>query len=782
MPPNDEIPTQGVTFPGAGAADLDIALFLITEIKLPYDILTASKVIGLLSKTERRETIVKACADADFERVRQGKNPLLKDGGVRGGTNSPPKQIYKIPFKDHGDTDDHIMWALEDSFERKYVGAAVSGLYEYLENNNRLFEDACARETAKKYYGRFCSIVQSSGTGKSRAMIELRTKGVIVLYMNLRDRREEYTFPERDDIIADILTAPQLTGRQCYALFTAIFRVLKFTFEVNSLAVGSARELINHWNDVMCTLRSEQRNKWFQELQRQYVKELEADLTSYQALVEAFKAWNDFASERLGLDLNPNHPQLVIEFDEAHTLNNGQDHCPSHLLCDVISDYSKISSGTWVIFTSTRSRVSGFSPPFHGSWRSELVFPPYIHLGWDQHAKDIRLVKPKSVAQFKYIVRLGRPLWVSLMGVMIDDSLLNTAAQKLCNNRWYNPKSEWQALAMLGARFCITLRPGHLDSNWFNINAVASHMRILESITPNRARQSTIYPSEPLLACVAAQRLHQTSESLCESLKVLNNKVLDQLIDTGNGGEFFGRLLLLLAKDLYRRTLTTQPNNILTNNNELLDCVPIPVVGYLRFMFGENIISEDEKRLDGWYINFTHWISMASVLWDVETELSVRPDFAELHYYRTSAAQCSHDQPLVDKVIPIFYRDSSTLQSRFSHILISDRARNKLSKNDLESITHKTIFGYESTEPYVVILLDISVLASESAVSCECEWGTSSCGPCRIYVPGVNATSFSFLKDYPDILAPLTSMINAVQAPDPTPIISKLARQTVVEG
>ncbi|KAG1812012.1 hypothetical protein EV424DRAFT_1349476 [Suillus variegatus] len=63
---------------------------------------------------------------------------------------------------------------------RPYVGKAVDGFYEYLENNDTKFTGSMHRP----YYAKFCSIVQSSGT---RLMTELRNKGVIVLYMNLRD-------------------------------------------------------------------------------------------------------------------------------------------------------------------------------------------------------------------------------------------------------------------------------------------------------------------------------------------------------------------------------------------------------------------------------------------------------------------------------------------------------------------------------------------------------------------------------------------------------------------
>ncbi|KAG2344166.1 hypothetical protein BDR05DRAFT_195947 [Suillus weaverae] len=70
---------------------------------------------------------------------------------------------------------------LYDSFVRPYIGEAVDGFYEYLKNNHTKFKGG---GRLRPYYAKFCSIVQSSGTGKSRLMTELRNKDVLVLYMN----------------------------------------------------------------------------------------------------------------------------------------------------------------------------------------------------------------------------------------------------------------------------------------------------------------------------------------------------------------------------------------------------------------------------------------------------------------------------------------------------------------------------------------------------------------------------------------------------------------------
>ncbi|KAG1809294.1 uncharacterized protein BJ212DRAFT_602442 [Suillus subaureus] len=59
---------------------------------------------------------------------------------------------------------------LYNSFVRPYIGEAVDGFYEYLKKNDKKFKGSGLR---RPYYAKFCSIVQSSGTGKSRLMTEV---------------------------------------------------------------------------------------------------------------------------------------------------------------------------------------------------------------------------------------------------------------------------------------------------------------------------------------------------------------------------------------------------------------------------------------------------------------------------------------------------------------------------------------------------------------------------------------------------------------------------------
>lgn len=70
-----------------------------------------------------------------------------------------------------------------------------------------------------------------------------------------------------------------------------------------------------------------------------------------------------------GKGSNPHSPKMVIAIDEAHKLGKpvGDQYQPSHVLCKVISVFSRSQPGVsnWVLFASTASKVADFSAPSH---------------------------------------------------------------------------------------------------------------------------------------------------------------------------------------------------------------------------------------------------------------------------------------------------------------------------------------------------------------------------------------------------------------------------------
>ncbi|KAG2047170.1 hypothetical protein BDR06DRAFT_964261 [Suillus hirtellus] len=723
---------------------------------------------------------------------------------------------------------------LYDSFVRPYVGKAVDGFYEYLKNNNMEF-----RGPRGPYYAKFCSIVQSSGTGKSRLMIELRNKGVIVLYMNLRDRSDP-GFPMRDLVPARILTedmdctAAEYTAR-CCAFFTAIFQTLQEDLNgtLPRLRSGNPNPVIKSWNDQMCNMRSNARDEFFQKIHSRYeetltkikipnpgektdvntaaptAEETTAKLGSMSLTDEKIRApklegesfvttsYNNMLMA-LGIltenkDQVSNHdPKLVIAFDEAHPLSNmsAKGFRPSHIIGRTINCYSRNNNApVWVVFASTTSQVADFSAPksIHDSLRvavaGQLLYPPYTRLGWDQNADSLSSTSANNVASFDHIVGFGRPLWKSLVGKRPISEVLELAAQKLCKSITFNANEANQALAILSQRFGLDICLGHPDAVSYLEKAVASYLRICFSTTEDRMWSFTGYPSEPILSCVAAVILHRTPGDVDNVLSILKKKIDGGMVEIGQSGELASRLLLLLAKDLFVRK--DPPNGVIqdllyygSGDAELIDCRKVSVIDFLEYLFGETFWSrtvvEAKAAFQHAYINFSHWVSMTEFIsppvpdqTDADS-LSARCSSEEWtlrHWHRTSAVQCCHLQPLVDKMIPIYFDDPDLGPedlNRVSQIFISDKAGKNRHEYDLGLVTrtHDSIQCL-SNLPYIALLLDLNVEPKLNVTFPEKEPKHPETDRClRIYASGISETTFPFLSKHSGVASQLRGLVS----------------------
>lgn len=285
---------------------------------------------------------------------------------------------------------------LYQAFYQPYRGNAVDAFYGYLEANDKRFTDP----DLPSHYARFCSIVQSSGTGKSRLMIEvttnvyifvctvltsvqLRQKDIIVLYMNLRSVDDKTGFPPRDRIPASTLTenighSDTKYHSRCCAFFTAIFMVLlDELLDLFSIS-KDVKQVAGLWNEGLCTISSDARYKFFGRLesvcQGLSCGESADDSQVYFDIIANTPDSNTTAVKRAYTRMVDSLPQLfkadhrpkvVITFDEAHTLNRMDGFQPSTILCSVISAYSHFNlmsdHAVWVVFVSTTLKIADFA-------------------------------------------------------------------------------------------------------------------------------------------------------------------------------------------------------------------------------------------------------------------------------------------------------------------------------------------------------------------------------------------------------------------------------------
>ncbi|KAG2082417.1 hypothetical protein BD769DRAFT_1727130 [Suillus cothurnatus] len=633
----------------------------------------------------------------------------------------------------------------------------------------------------RPYYAKFCSIVQSSGTGKSRLMTELQHKGVLVLYMNLREPSDS-GFPKRDIVPARILTEDmgcsqaEYTAR-CCALFAAIFHTLEQNLSTKVSSDGPG-VTIKSWNNQMCDMRSPARTKFFEKVQTRYhimldeikMQKSQENVGAIVTLRQSTRPLRNSGAPKLeGASLvaaaytdmlktphvfpQDDAPKLVIAFDEAHPLSNmsSKGFRPSHILGRTIKAYCHDNEASvWVVFASTTSQVADFSAPqvIHDSLRvavdGQLLYQPYTYLGWDQNADSLSG---------------GNHSWAkqSVTGIM------KLAAQKLCKSKIFNPQDINEALAVLSQRFGLDICFGHPNSVSYLEKGVASHLRICFSTTEDRS-----------------WGIHR---SMADALNVLKAKVDGGMVETGQCGELASRLLLLLAKDMYvRSNLSTGTISDLHYNGsedaELIHCQKVSVVNFLEYLFGDEFwLKAGEKAKAAFqhaYINFSHWVSMENFISPKDSKLpnvdssSARCDSKEWtlrHWHRTSAVQCCHLQPLVDKMIPIYFDDpalGSNDVDRVSQIFISDKAGKTSNERDLGFITRKHgSIQCLSELPCIALLLDLKMDSKLSVTFPKKKPKHSKTDRClRIYASGITDTTFPFLRDHFNVAELLRGLVS----------------------
>ncbi|KAH7904368.1 hypothetical protein BJ138DRAFT_1119485 [Hygrophoropsis aurantiaca] len=604
-------------------------------------------------------------------------------------------------------------------------------------------------------------------------------------------------YPERDNVPAAILTdlnevedatEDQYFARCCH-FFEALFKTLQAKFEQAPQDVEPKSKYNRDWNDSMCTMGSESRAAFIDRVQAQYneirmrsgespSKDREGEdpevLSPSAAMVIAHENILR-ALQRIRKHKKGEH-DLVMVFDEAHQLSRWQSpytYQLSHVLCRAISDYSFLRyapQSVWVVFVSTISKVTDFSPPrvMRYFQEGDILFS----LPMSSLAGTITLLRrgtspPRMSPEWVISSRL-----VDLCGPLYDvapggvDGVISLARGKLCNSSIFDANDPDQALAVLSQRFCLGVCLDHAEAVQYVDTAVASHLRVCTSITAEQ--KHTSYPSEPFLPCVAAGLMHRSPESLQNTLRVLVAKVDSGMLDIGEDGELASRLLWLLAKDLFVWTVfRADITGLCTGGDkpEFIDCSGVPVIDFLEHVLGDPFTKAvqnpaakgGKEAFQGACINFSHWVTMEELIATQDREDWSLNDWTLRHYLRTSSVQCCQFQPLVDKMIPILFNDNEARDSDcVSRLFISDNtSKTKPNRGSLHDVrrTHPSI-RCGNDRPWIAILNDLGM----KQTACEVTYDKSD--KClRIYISGTNTTSYPWMTQYPSVLHTLRHLV-----------------------
>ncbi|KAG9318017.1 hypothetical protein JVU11DRAFT_80 [Chiua virens] len=734
---------------------------------------------GVLSAIiEQDPRLDRKYADSQNQRDLFRKHPWIKGDIATAWKEKSYRKIRRLailhPATVRQNLSPEKLSAFRDALSRPFRGDALDAFFSYLKENDKAFN-----EHPRRYYAKFCSIVQSSGCGKTRLMLELGTKkNVCVLYMNIRSPEDTQGHPPRDSIPADILTARCNTEQEYSiryrAFFAAVFKVL-----------GRLPWTLD-WREKMRDIGNIARTEFFLQLEDEFDK-VRTEMSSSSPTRIMKEYYEKMVTERMtSLSAGQNKPRLVIALDEAHVLHEHRisGSALATVLLRAIKEYSELPHPVWVVFASTTSRAAHFASPqtLYPSQRvaieGQLLFPPFTQLGWDQHAPSLEDALQDDVATGEHIIKYGRPLWMSLSENSNTSlsGILDLAGEKLCGVgiAAFDLQLDHQAFAVLAQRFGLDITFGHRNAVRYVEDLVASHLRVCIKTTEDRVWSYTTYPSEPILSCAAANVLH-SDDNLVSALNSLVKMAKNSVVNVGDIGELVSRFLWLLAKDFFVR----EPERVDVDGRKLLDCHPVPVTEFLEFFLGSqvwNAVPGARKEFENAYINFSHWVSMG---FDItprgghEAPLSI-DDWTASHWVRTSAIQCCHRQPAIDKVIPMYFKSGFNHQG-ISHIFISDKARNRSQRPSLGKIKrgHEGIApGYHGL-PYIAVLLDLGMKSSPLEATLDPGGGGEDM--CfRIYARGLDENTYPFLKGHANLSETLKDMYTRLSSPAGPTYLEKL--------
>ena len=242
------------------------------------------------------------------------------------------------------------------------------------------------------------------------------------------------------------------------------------------------------------------------------------------------------------------------------------------------------------LFTDTSSRLSDFQPhpALHRSGRmySEFApgirqFPPlYAFTSIDAHARILCdgpcLSDPAAVSDPERLIKFGRAGWYSMysgknvyniryydiqkLAAVAGSKLLyleGTSHLKLQEQlkdagTKLSLGLSLRMLALLAVRLAIAAGPSTIEAG----ELVASHLAVLLSAETEHPFLKIGYPSEPILATVAA--LHLQTTGWDRPLMSLCNYIDSSVVDAGFRGELLTKIICLLTMDELLDTLQPQ--------------------------------------------------------------------------------------------------------------------------------------------------------------------------------------------------------------------------------
>ena len=445
---------------------------------------------------------------------------------------------------------------LSAQFGRQYRGDAQLRFLSFVTKLNQ--KDQPANKNPPYFRG--TPIVQSSGTGKSRMIIEL-SKFTPLLYVCLRKREAEGNakagYPLPDQGVRKYFEDAHQTHTNLCDLQVACFLSAWFQNLVNYLrrfdsipAKAEALLLLNRLD-----MENPQRREFFQEVSELATDQLLKTPTRYQAppsihlsktsdepsvmdrdlvfqhrltqpllvLIQELAPVSKHLQSTLPYQIASLVPPILVAFDECVEINvsnspKGNTQLNSLLrawhFIRQLENLSNTPQRLWLVLLSTSSSAAALiehvSIQSSNRRRNLSAMPTFVGVGFDVLTEERPSLNCASDAsQFQQVITYGRPLWSSL-APFDQEELWATARLKLLGSDEFDLGNSAQCFSILASRLALRLVPVHWgdspflgEQKAFLDQTVDRHMRILTHVTQH-ASMHVESPSEPVLAIAAS--------------------------------------------------------------------------------------------------------------------------------------------------------------------------------------------------------------------------------------------------------------------------------------
>ncbi|SPO20528.1 related to conserved hypothetical Ustilaginaceae-specific protein [Ustilago trichophora] len=602
---------------------------------------------------------------------------------------------------------------LAQEFNRPYRGNAPERFLAFITQLNGYFDQILDKE-AKPYY-RGTPIVQSSGTGKTRMVLECHHRTPL-LYVCIRktgaDGNARHGFPLADQGVRKFFLEaesrhPSLCDLQvaCFlgAWFSKLAESLKlcttdaakyqFLSQLNQfsptvdashpryeLFTAVSKLATFHFKEVSPALRTGHYEDIFREFLLQPILNLNEQLGAISRYLSKGQS---------GMPV----PPVLVAFDECVEINvtgatNGNTQLNSLRRAwnyiGALRD-SKKTLSFWLVLLSTSSSaahlVDHLDDQVSLRRRNSAPLPTFVGVGFDVLVTEQEdMTRASEASHHDRIIKYGRPLWVSLE----KDKFWETVVTKLQGAREFSYEDGLQLFSILASRLALGLVPIHSDRSplfgaqkLFMDQAVDRHMRIANHIS-NEAVMQVGSPSEPVLAIAAS--LIMLENRAAHTYALIFAKFRTQCLNgpaialfKGTHGELASRIAFTVAWDAAKRKTLNQlgtPNSF-DYRRVLTEAVPLEsIISGLarldeanwttlrqRIQQVQDDGSQTRKALqtrDDALGSTTAWTNFThfDVLPNQITEIS-----AEYLWYcwkRGVGLQMAHSQAGIDGIIPVF--------------------------------------------------------------------------------------------------------------------------------